>query len=164
MGIMKTAAVKGIIPAGNKVKELRSNLFRLMTETAKVMDERFGEDGLAAVSEVFQRLGMQDGADMQERLGLGGNLQGALDAWVIIGHIMGSKIEVSWTDENKVETDHPFCPQHEAFKQGGKIYCESVCWPYVESVAKAIDPRIEMEVPKPATDKEACTKALVIKK
>lgn len=163
MGIMKAAAVKGIIPAGNKVKELRSNLFRLMTETATVMEERFGEEGLAAVAEVFRRLGGQDGQNMKDRLGLEENLRGALDAWLIIGHMMGSKIDVTWTSDNRVETDHPFCPQHESFRKAGKMYCEAVCWPYVEAVAKGIGPQIEMEVPKPATAEEACTKALVLK-
>jgi len=49
MGIMKTAAVKGIIPASNKVGELRSNLVRLMTEMPIVLEERFGAAGLEAV-------------------------------------------------------------------------------------------------------------------
>jgi hypothetical protein len=113
MGIMKTAAVKGIIPAGNKVSELRSNLGRLMTETAIVMEERFGKDGLDAVAEVFQ------------------------------------------------ETDHPYCPQHEGFIKKGKLFCESVCWPYVSAVAEGIAPGVKMEVPKPATMDATCTKALV---
>lgn len=163
MGLMRRAAVKGLIPSGNKVTELRDNLMRLMKESAVVLDERFGQKGLDAFSEVFRRLAEQDAKAMKERLGLGETLKDALDAWIVIGHVMGSKIDVRWTSEDRVETDHPFCPQHEAFKKSGKLYCESVCYPYVAGVAEGIAPGIKMEVPKPATMNEACTKALILK-
>ena len=159
---MRTAAVKGIIPAGNKVSELRDNLMRLMTTMATVMEERFGDEGLKAVAEVFRRLGTEDAEALRERLGLGDTLKDALDAWIVIGHVMGSKIETTWVSDNRVETNHPFCPQHKAFTEKGKLYCESVCYPYVESVAVGIAKGAKMEVPKPADEKSACTKAIVI--
>ncbi len=162
MGLMRTAAVKGIIPSGNKVSELRDNLMRLMTATATVMEERFGQEGLDAISEVFRRLGAEDAETMKKRLGLGSTLKDALDAWVVIGHVMGSKIETNWISNNRVETDHPFCPQHAAFLKSGKLYCESVCYPYVEAVATGIATGAKMEVPKHASNTEACTKAIVI--
>jgi len=161
MGLMKTAAVKGIIPAGNKVSELRSNLGRLMIETAIVMEERFGKDGLDAVAEVFRRLGNEDAIAMKETLGLGNTLRDALDAWIVIGHVMGAKMKPRWISDNRVETDHPYCPQHEGFLKKGKLYCESLCWPYVSAVAEGIAPGVKMEVPKPATMDATCTKALV---
>ncbi len=162
MGLMRTAAVKGIIPSGNKVTELRDNLMRLMTTTAVVMEERFGQEGLDAVAEIFRRLGQEDAETMKKRLGLGSSLKDALDAWLVIGHVMGSKIETNWVSETRVETDHPFCPQHAAFLKSGKLYCESVCYPYVEAVATGIAIGSKMEVPKPASKDEACTKAIVI--
>ena len=80
MGVMKTAAVKGIIPAGNKVSELRLNLMRLMTEMSIVLEERFGSEGLDAVSEIFRRLGEDDARTMKDRLGFGDTLKDAHDA------------------------------------------------------------------------------------
>jgi len=53
MGVLKTAAVKGIIPAGNKVGELRSNMFRLITEMPLVLEERFEAELLEAVAEMI---------------------------------------------------------------------------------------------------------------
>ncbi|MHA2162904.1 MAG: hypothetical protein ACXAEB_01585 [Candidatus Thorarchaeota archaeon] len=162
MGLMKTAAVKGFIPAGNKVSELRDNLMRLMTTTAKLMEEKFGEAGLEAVSEVFKQLGKEDAIALKERLGLGDTLKDALDAWLVIGHVMGSKIETRWVSETRVETDHPYCPQHEAFLKKGKLYCESVCYPYVEAVAAGIGSGVIIEIIRPANNESACTKVLVV--
>ncbi len=163
MGIMRTAATKGIIPAGNKVSELRSNLTRLMSTMAEVLDERFGKEGLNAISEIFRRLGAQDASAMKERLGLGSSLKDAVDAWIVIGHVMGAKMKTNWTSENKVETTHPYCPQYEEFKKDGKLYCESVCLPYVGAVAEGIAPEIKMEVVRAANGDDTCIKALVIR-
>ena len=160
MGIMKTAAVKGVIPAGNKVGELRDNLFRLITEMPLILEKRFGADGLDAVSEIFRRLGEQDASSMKERLGLGDTLKDAVDAWVIIGHIMGSKMDVIWESETRAVADHPFCPQYEEFKKHGKIYCESACLSYVGTVAEKIAPGVKMELVQPADMNRTCTKAL----
>lgn len=164
MGLTRAAAVQGIIPPGNKVRELRDNLMRLMSATAVVMDERFGEAGLEAVSEVFRRLGQEDAKSIKEKLGLGNTLKDALDAWKVIGHIMGSRMETRWMSDKRVETNHPFCPQHQAFVKSGKLYCEAVCYPYVEGVAVGIADNIRMEVPKPADMSSACTKALTVGK
>jgi hypothetical protein len=161
---MRTAAVKGIIPAGNKVKELRDNLMRLMTTMAIVMEERFGPEGLDAVSEVFQRLGSEDAQAMKARLDLGDTLKDAEDAWMVIGHVMGSKMVPTWIDDNRVEFNHPFCPQYEAFKNKGKLYCEAVCWPYVEAVAVGIAKGAKMEVTRPADSESACKKEIVLEK
>ena len=158
---MKTAAVKGIIPAGNKVKELRSNLFRLIAEIPLMLETRFGEQGLAATTEIFQKLGKQDALTMKNRLGLGSTLKDAVDAWIIIGHIMGSKMMVTWEGSTRVVTDHPYCPQYEEFKKHGKLYCEPACWPYVGSVGEEIAPGVKMEIIRPADMSRACTKALV---
>lgn len=159
---MKTAAVKSIIPAGYKVGELRDNLMRLMTTTVTVIEERFGEAGLEAVSEVFRKLGEEDAFALKERLGLCDSLKDALDAWLVIGNVMGSKSETRWVSETRVETDHPFCPQHSAFMKKGKLYCESVSYPYVETVGAGIGSRIKMEIVRPANNESACTKALVV--
>ncbi len=164
MGLMRTAAVKGIIPPSNKVTELRDNLMRLMTTTAIVMEERFGQDGLDAVSEFFRRLGKEDANALKNRLGLGNTLKDAIDAWLVIGHVMRTKMETRWIDEKRVETDHPFCPQYETFKKKGKLFCEAVCWPYVEAVAVGISKGARMEVPRPADSEAACTKAIVLTK
>ena len=161
MGMMKTAAVKGIIPAGNKVSELRSNLFRLITEMPIVMEERFGTEGLEATAEIFRRLGEQDAITMKERLGLGNTLKDSVDAWIIIGHIMGSRMNVTWENENHAITEHPYCPQYEEFKKQGKLYCEFACWPYVGAVGEKISPGVRMEIVRPADMDRACIKALV---
>ena len=158
---MKIAAVKGIIPAGNKVGELRSNLFRLITEMPIVLEERFGAEGLDAVAEIFKRLGEQDATAMKKRLGLGDTLKDSVDAWIIIGHIMGSKMDVTWESENRAVANHPYCPQYEEFKKLGKIYCESACWPYVGAVGEKIAPGVKMEIVQPADMNHTCTKVLV---
>ncbi|TFG28335.1 hypothetical protein EU528_11385 [Candidatus Thorarchaeota archaeon] len=162
MGVMKTAAVKGIIPAGNKVSELRSNLMRLMTEMSIVLEERFGEAGLEAVSEIFKRLGEQDAIAMKDRLGFGNTLQDSHDAWMVIGHVMGSKMKSDWVSENRVEFHHLYCPQYDAFMERGKLYCDSVCLPYVSAVGK-IGVDVETDVVKAADDKGPCVKGLSIK-
>ncbi|MFW9908317.1 MAG: hypothetical protein ACFFEF_07060 [Candidatus Thorarchaeota archaeon] len=162
MGLMRSAAVKGIIPPGNKISELRSNLMRLMTTMALVMEERFGKEGLAAVSEIFGKLGEEDAKTLKERLGLGDGLKDALDAWLVIGHVMGSKMDTTWISNNRVETDHPFCPQYEVFKEKGTLYCESVCWPYVEAVAVGVAKGAKMEVVRPANQQNACRKAILL--
>lgn len=161
MGIMKTAAVKGMIPAGSKVGELRNNLFRLITEIPIVLEERFGTHGLEAVAEIFRRLGEEDAVVMKERLNLGSSLKDSVDAWIIIGHMMGSKMNITWENENRAVADHPFCPQYEEFKKHGKIYCGSACLPYVGAIAEKIAPGVKMEVVQPADTNRTCTKALV---
>ncbi len=162
MSLMKRAAVKGIIPSGNKVSELRSSLIRLMTEIPTMLEEQFGEDGAMATAEIFRRLGSEDAQGMRERLGLGSTLRDALDGWVIIGHVMGAKMEVTWSSKTKASTGHLFCPQHRMYADRGKIYCDIVCLPYVEAFATEINPKIAMEVDKPADMNAACVKSLVI--
>ena len=162
MGVMKTAAVRGIIPAGNKVGELRSNLMRLMTEMPIVLEEQFGAAGLEAVSEIFRRLGEDDAKAMKDRLGLGDELKDAHDAWVVIGHVMGSKMKADWVSDNRVEFHHLYCPQYDAFKERGKLYCDSVCLPYVSAVG-AIGKGVETDVVKAADDSGPCIKGLSVK-
>ena len=161
MGVMKTAAVKGIIPAGNKVGELRSNLMRLMTEMPIVLEEQFGAAGLEAVSEIFRRLGEEDATAMKERLGFGDTLQDAHDAWMVIGHIMGSKMKAERISEDRIEFHHLYCPQYDAFKTRGKLYCDSVCLPYVSAVGK-IGKGVETDVVKAADDEGPCIKGLSV--
>jgi len=162
MGVMKTAAVKGIIPSSNKVSELRSNLMRLMTEMSIVLEERFGAEGLEAVSEIFRRLGEDDAKTMRDRLGFGDTLKDAHDAWMVIGHVMGSKMKAEWVSENRVEFHHLYCPQYDAFKERGKLYCESVCLPYVSAVG-AMGKGVETDVVKAADEDGPCIKGLSIK-
>jgi hypothetical protein len=163
MGVMKTAAVKGIIPAGNKVSELRSNLLRLITELPLVLEERFGQEGLDAVLEIFRRLGEEDGIAMKERLGFGNSLQDSVDAWKVIGHIMGSKMEIEMQGDDRAVATHSFCPQYEMFKDQDKLhFCEYACWPYVSKVAEGIAPGVTMEIVQEADNERACTKALVM--
>jgi hypothetical protein len=157
---MKTAAVKGIIPAGNKVGELRSNLLRLITQTSIVMDERFGPAGLDAVVEIFRRLGEEDAKIIKERLGLGDTLKDSLDAWLVIGHIMGSKMEPNWISENRVEVSHSYCPQHEEFLKRGKLYCAEACLPYVGAVGENIGKGVKMDVVRAADEQAPCIKSL----
>lgn len=161
MGIMKTAAVKGIIPPGNKISELRNNLLRLIVELPFTMDKRFGTKGLEAVAEIFKRLGEDDASTMKERLGLGETRKDAVDAWIIIGRIMGSKMNITWESENRAVADHPFCPQYEEFKKHGKLYCDSACWPYVGAVAEKVAPGVKMEIVRLANMSQTCAKALV---
>jgi hypothetical protein len=158
---MKTAVVKGIIPAGYKVSELRSNLMRLITEMSLVLEERFGSEGLETVAEIFRCLGEQDALLMKERLGLGDTLKDSVDAWIVIGHIMGSKMEVTWESENRVVADHPYCPQYDEFKKHGKIYCETACLPYVGAVGEKIAPGVKMELVQSADMVRTCKKALI---
>ncbi|MFX0056632.1 MAG: hypothetical protein ACFFAD_17015, partial [Candidatus Hermodarchaeota archaeon] len=150
MGLMKTAAVKGIIPAGFKARELQKNMLRLITEVPIVMEERFGVAGLEAVAEIFKRLGEHAAGEMKERLDLDDTLEDAMDAWIIIGHIMGAKMKVTWESDHRAVADHPFCPQYEESKNRGKIYCEFACWPYVSTIAEEIAPRVKMTMVKPA--------------
>jgi hypothetical protein len=161
MGVMKTAAVKGIIPPGNKVSELRSNLMRLMTEMSVVLDERFGEAGLEAISEIFKRLGEEDAQNMKTRLGFGDTLKDAHDAWMVVGHIMGSKMKAEWISDNRVEFHHLYCPQYDAFKERGKLYCDAVCLPYVSAVGR-IGTGVETDVVRPADEDGPCVKGLSI--
>lgn len=161
MGVMKAAATRGLIPAGNKVSELRDNLTRLMTQMALVLEERFGQEGLDAIAEIFHNLGTEDAKNMKERLGLGDTLSDAVDAWKIVGHVMGAKMEARKVSPDRVETVHPFCPQYEAFKDAGKLYCESVCLPYVRAVGEGIGDGVTMEVVRPADTDSTCIKALV---
>ncbi|MFW9792886.1 MAG: hypothetical protein ACFFEE_01185 [Candidatus Thorarchaeota archaeon] len=165
MGVMKSAAVKGIIPSGSKVTELRSYLLSLITDMTLVLEERFGEDGLKAVTEIFQRLGKQGAITMKEKLGFGETLQDSVDAWKVIGHIMGSKMEINMENNDRAVADHSFCPQYELFKEHGKLYyCEFACWPYVEGVAEGISTDVKMEIVRGADNERACTKALVFTK
>jgi len=162
LGVMKTAAVKGIIPAGNKVSELRSNLLRLITETSNVLDERFGAAGLEAVAEIFRRLGEEDAKTMRERLGFGDTLKDALDAWLVIGHIMGSKMEPNWISETRVEVSHSYCPQHEEFLKRGNLYCTAACLPYVGAIGENIGRGVKMDVVRAAEENAPCVKALSV--
>ncbi|MBD3406425.1 MAG: hypothetical protein GF411_09965 [Candidatus Lokiarchaeota archaeon] len=164
MGIMRTAAVKGIIPAGNKVTELRSNLTRLMNECAIVLEERFGQEGLDALTEVFSRLGSQDAKSMKERLRLDNGLEDASDAWKVIGHMFGAKMNDTWKSEEYVEFDHPFCPQHSEFQKHNALYCDTVCLPYVKAVAEGIAPGISVGVVRKATKDSTCIKSLELEK
>jgi hypothetical protein len=159
---MKTAAVKGLMPAGVKVSELRSNILRLINETSIVLDDRFGPAGLEAITEIFRRLGISDAKTMKERLGLRDTLQDALNAWLIIGHILGSKMEPNWISENRVEVSHSYCPQHEEFMKRGKLYCTQACLPYVGAIGENIGKGVKMEVVRAADKNAACVKALYI--
>lgn len=162
MGIMKTAAVKGLIPAGNKVGELRSNILRLINETSVILDERFGPAGLEAIEEIFRRLGENDAKLMKERLGFGDTLKDALDAWLVIGHILGSRMETNWISEKRVEVSHSYCPQHEEFMKHGKLYCTQACLPYVGAIGETIGKDVKMDVVRAANEKGTCIKALSI--
>jgi hypothetical protein len=159
---MKTAAVKGIIPPGNKVSELRSNILRLITETSIVLDDRFGPAGLEAIAEIFRRLGEEDARAMKERLAFGDTLQDSLDAWLVIGHIMGSKMEPNWISDTRVEVSHSYCPQHEQFMKRGKLYCTQACLPYVGAIGENIGKGVKMDVVRAADENAACVKALYI--
>jgi len=162
LGIMKTAAVKGLIPPGNKVSELRSNIVRLITESSTVLEERFGSAGLEAIEDIFSRLGESDAMLMKERLGFGDTLKDSLDAWLVIGHILGSKMEPKWVSEKRVEVSHSYCPQHEEFMKHGKLYCTQACLPYVGAIAEKIGKDVTMDVVHAADETGPCIKALSI--
>jgi hypothetical protein len=160
MGIMKTAAVKGLIPPGNKINELRQNIYNLMVMTPLVLEEKLGQDGLNALAEVFHRMGHEDAKTMKERLGLGDSLEDSADAWKVIGHILGSKLRDEWLSESRVEFHHDYCPQYEAFQKSGHFYCSTVCLPYMESIANGISPFVRMEVVRESDRDTPCIKAL----
>ncbi len=164
MGLMKTAAVRGLIPCGNKLAEVKNNLYRLMTTTAMVLDEKYGEEGLSVVSEIFRRLGAEDAVTLKKRLGLGDSIEDALDAWLVIGNVMGAKMEVRKISSERIETDHPYCPQHESFVSYNRLYCDAVCIPYVSALAEGVAPGVKTEVVRPADMDQTCTKALVASK
>jgi hypothetical protein len=163
MGLTRAFAKRGLIPSGQKVSELRENLARLMVESAIVLHDRFDEEGLDALSEVFRRLGEEDAEEMKSRLGLGETLQDAVDAWRVIGHIMGAKMKVVEVSSNRVNTEHPYCPQHEKFNERGRLHCESVCLPYVRAIAEGVAPSVKMEVIEPASEDKTCIKSLVVR-
>ncbi len=160
MGMMRTAATRGIIPAWMKVSELRNMSIRLITETMSVLDERFGTEGLEAASEIFRRLGRQDAQALRMRLSLGGSLKDAMDSWLVLANIMGAKMHVRWVSEIRAEADHSFCPQYESFKEHGKIYCEHACLPYVGAVGEDVGEGVRMELVRPADMENECIKAL----
>ena len=160
MGIMKTVAVKGLIPPGNKVSELRQNIYNLMVTTPLVLEEKLGQEGLDALVEVFHRLGEHDAKAMKERLGFENSLQDSADAWKVIGHILGSKMRDEWISESRVEFHHDYCPQFEAFQESGHFYCSTVCLPYMESIASGISPSVRMEVVRDPDQHGPCVKAL----
>lgn len=162
MGIMKTAVVKGMIPAGNKVGELRSNILRLINETSTVLEGRFGAAGLDAIEEIFRRLGENDAQTMKDRLGFGDTLKDSLDAWLVIGHILGSKMEPKWVSEKRVEVSHSYCPQHEEFMKHGKLYCTQACLPYVRAIGEKIGKGVKMDVVHAADENGPCIKALSV--
>jgi hypothetical protein len=157
---MKSAAVKGLIPPGNKVTELRDNIYNLMVMAPSVLDEKLGQDGLNALEEVFRRLGNADAAAIKERLGFGNTLKDSADVWKVIGHILGSKMHDEWVSDTRVEFHHEICPQYDAFLKSGKMYCSTVCLPYMESIASGIAPDVKMEVVRAADEKAPCIKAL----
>ncbi len=132
-----------------------------MAETARVLDERFGSAGLEAFAEVFRRLGDEDAHALTKMLGLGTTIRDAVDAWLVIGNLMGASMTVTWLSPSHAETRHPYCPQYEAFKKHGRLYCDSVCIPYVQSVAEGIAPGIRLEVTTPADMDHTCSKALI---
>ncbi|MFO7835402.1 MAG: hypothetical protein R6V83_02015 [Candidatus Thorarchaeota archaeon] len=162
MGLTRVFAKRGLIPSGQKVSELRDNLARLMVESAVVFHDRFGSEGLDALSEVFRKLGEEDAMQLKDRLGLGETLVDAVDAWRVVGHVMGAKMKVVKVSETRVNTEHPYCPQYEKFKERGMLYCESVCLPYVRAIAEGVTPSVEMEVLEPANEERTCVKSLVI--
>ena len=162
MGFMKTAAVKGIIPPGNKVGELRSNIVRLINETSAILEKRFGAVGLEAVEEIFGRLGEEDAKTMKTRLGFGDTLKDSLDAWLVIANIMGSKMVPNWISENRVEVSHSYCPQYEEFLKHGKLFCTHACLPYVGAVGENIGKGVKMEVVRAADENAPCVKALFV--
>ncbi len=157
---MKTAAVRGLIPSGNKVSELRSNIVRLINETSTVLEERFGPTGLEAIEDIFRRLGEKDALLMKDRLGFGDTLKDSLDSWLVIGHIMGSRMEPNWVSEKRVEVSHSYCPQHEEFMKHGKLYCTQACLPYVGTIAEKIGKDVKMDVVRAADENGTCIKAL----
>jgi hypothetical protein len=162
MGLMRKAATSGFIPGWVKVSELQNMIVRLITEATNVLDERFGIEGLEAVSEIFRRLGREDTRALREKLSLGASVKDAMDAWRVLASIMGAKMHVRWVSETRAEADHSFCPQYESFKKHGEIYCEHACLPYVGAVGEGIGEGVKMEVVRQADDEAECTKALVL--
>ncbi|MGY5876039.1 MAG: hypothetical protein RTU30_09855 [Candidatus Thorarchaeota archaeon] len=161
MGIMRSAAVKGIIPPGNKVTELRENIYNIMVVTPKVLEEQLGQQGLDALSEVARQLGNSTAEELKGRLGFGETLKDSADSWKVLGHVLGTKMSERWITEDRVEFDHEYCPQHEAFVKSGKLYCDTMCLPLMEALASGVAPRVKMELVRAADEKDACIKGLV---
>ncbi len=161
MGIMRTVAAKGLIPAGNKVDELRGNITRLITNLCVVLEERLGQEGLEILSETFRQLGEEDASAMKVRLGLDDTLDAAADAWKIMGHILGVRMVDRRVSDGEIEFSHPFCPQYKAFREVGKIYCEHACLPYVGALATTVAPSVKMRVVRAADSDGTCVKSLI---
>ena len=107
--------------------------------------------------------GEEDGKKLKEELNLGNDLKDAVDAWLIMGNIFKVKMIARKLNEKEVEFYHPHCPMWNFFKSKGKIYCETLCLPYVESFAKAVSSNIEMAIVQPPTEENTCIKKLVVK-
>ncbi len=117
------------------------------------------------MAEIFRRLGSEDAVTMKKRIGFGSTFQDSVDAWKVIGHIMGSEMEVEIEGEDRAVATHSFCPQYEMFKDKNKLhYCESACWPYVGEIAEGIAPGVKMEILREADSEGACTKVLIVEK
>ncbi len=162
MGLTKMAAVRGLIPCGNKLSEVSNNLYRLMTTMSDILEKRLGPEGLSIVSDIFRQLGTEDAAALKTRLGLGDSIDDALDAWLVVGNVMGAKMKARRESPTRIVTEHPYCPQHESFLKHGKLFCDAVCIPYVSALAEGVAPGVKTEVIIPADMEHTCTKALVV--
>ena len=163
MNIKRFFASRGLITNGARFSIVSESFYKLMVGVADLLKKNFGEKGERLLANLMAKFGTEDGEKMKEELNLGNSLRDAADAWLIMGNIFKVKMVAKKLNENEIEFHHPNCPMWNFFKSKGKIYCKTLCLPYVESLAKAVSPNIEMVVVQPPTEENTCIKKLVVK-
>ena len=163
MSVKRFFAKHGLITNGMRVNLIGEKFYTLMVGVADLLKENFGEKGEQLLIDLLKKFGEEDGKRLKEELNLGSDLNAAADAWIIMGNIFKVKMFTRKTSDNEIVFYHPNCPMWNFFKSKGKIYCETLCLPYVESVVKSIAPTVEMEIVDPPTIERTCVKKLVVK-
>lgn len=163
VNIKRFFAKHGFITNGMRFNVVSESLYTFMVGVADLLKENFGERGEQLLVKLMEKLGEEDGKKLKEELNLGDSLKDAADAWIIAGNIFKVKMIARELNDKEIEFHHPYCPMWNFFKSKGKIYCKTLCLPYVESVAKAVSPNIEMEIVQPPSEKNTCIKKLVVK-
>lgn len=163
MNIKRFLAKHGFITNGTRFNVVSESLYTLMVSVTDLLKENLGEKGEQLLSDLMRKLGEEDGKKLKEELNLGEGLKDAADAWIIAGKIFKVKMTTREPNDKEIEFHHLYCPMWSFFKSKGKIYCKTLCLPYVESVAKAVSPNIEMEIVQLPSEQNTCVKKLVIK-
>jgi len=163
VNIKRFFAKHGLITNGVRFNIVSESFYKLMVGVADLLTERLGDEGEHLLVNLMEKFGAEDGKKLKEELNLGDSLEDAADAWLIMGNVFKVKMIAKKLNKNEIEFHHPYCPMWNFFKSKGKIYCKTLCLPYVESFAKAVSPNIEMVIVQPPTEENTCIKKLVVK-